>query len=461
MALKGFLVGSILTTGMVAGGLSIVAARHLPTVHPNVYVGTVSVGGLTADEAERKLRVWWETEKTLKLAVHVPGSSIELPDQTPGQLGVTLDDVASVARLPMDDLADDVKNVVDPSASRQVFPVDFKNNGADLKPLAALIRSKLPTVTQARAVYEDGQILLRHEVPPEELDTSQVPDATMKVLPDGTSVELPMKTGARRVPDQDLDQITDVVSQFSTNFPAYNRPRCSNIRLASSKLRGIILMPGDRLSFNGTVGRRTLKRGFKLAGIYKNGKHDVGIGGGICQVSTTLYNACLLADLKICQRSNHSLPVPYVPLGRDATVDYGALDLIVQNEGTTPVAIDSHYQTGRLTFRVLGKKDPTMTVKIVQAHARSWDPTVSTVIDHTLRPGTRRVVEKGSWGHSVTTYRLLYKDGQLLHRELLGHSTYGMQKRVVAYNPAVKALPKLVTPGIPQTGATPPPSAGG
>jgi vancomycin resistance protein YoaR len=352
----------------------------------------------------------------------------------------------------MDDLTDDVKNVVTDLPAKQSFPVLFKANRADLKPLAAAVKAALPLPVAAKVVYEDGQILVRHEVVPEELDTDQVPLSTMKVLPDGASVDLPMRTGTKQVPDEALDKVTDVVSSFSTRFPAYNHPRCSNIRLASSKLRGVILMPGDKFSFNGTVGRRTLRAGFKLAGVYKNGKHDVGIGGGICQVSTTLYNACLLADLKICQRSNHSLPVPYVPLGRDATVDYGDLDLIAQNTYDTPVAIDSHYETGRLTFRILGKKDPSISVKIIQAHPRSWDASVQTVVDHSLKPGTKRVVEKGSNGHSVTTYRLVFKDGQLIRRELLSHSTYGQQKRVIAYNPSAVVPSQAVGAVAPKIG---------
>jgi vancomycin resistance protein YoaR len=322
----------------------------------------------------------------------------------------------------------------------------FKPNGADLHELAELYRKSSKPARQAKVVFQDGQILKTEEVPARDLDTSQVPASVIKVLPEGDSVDLPLRGAGPRVPKDELDKINDVVGEFSTRFPTWNTPRCWNIRLASSKLRGIILMPGEKLSFNGTVGRRTLRRGFRLAGVYKNGKHDVGIGGGICQVSTTLYNACLLSDLRIRQRSNHSLPVPYVPLGRDATVDYGDLDLVVQNSFSTPVAIDSQYEPGHLTFRVLGQKDPTLSVKIVRTGMRSWNPGVKLVVDRTLKPGKKRMVLKGNLGHSVATYRLVFKDGALQSRELLGRSTYGAHAWIMAYNPAPKAAPRTGPP---------------
>ena len=249
--------------------------------------------------------------------------------------------------------------------------------------------------------------------------------------------------------------MTDLVAEYTTRFPTSNRPRCANIKLASSKLNGVLVMPGERLSFNGTVGERTLRGGFQLAGVYKQGKHDVGVGGGICQVSTTLYNASLFANLRIRQRSNHSLPVAYVPLGRDATVDYGSLDLVVENTTKAPIAVVNTYVPGRLTFRILGRKDPGLTVKIVQEGQRSWDMPVETHLDRSLPVGARRIVEPGSRGHAVQTFRLVYENGKLVRRQSLGRSTYGGGTEVVAVGPA---KPKAPT-AAPATTAVAPPVA--
>ena len=215
--------------------------------------------------------------------------------------------------------------------------------------------------------------------------------------------------------------------------------RYSNIRLASSKLNGLVLLPGERVSFNDTVGRRTEKGGFKLAGVYKNGKHDVDVGGGICQVSTTLYNAALLADLKIVQRHNHSMPVPYVPLGQDATVDYGALDLQIQNNSTSPIAISSEYHPGKLTFRILGRKDPGLRVKILSDGKQRWDAGTLVVVDPALAPGQKKVVDKGASGQSIKTYRVVYRDGREIRKESLGLSYYKGGQKVIAVGQAAVA----------------------
>lgn len=461
--MKKLVYGSLATLAAVAAGLSIVAARRLPTIRANTYVGPVAVGGMTKEDAARQIRTWWESQKLKKLEFHLPNTSKSLQPRTPGSLGIVIDDQATVAALPISDLASDVEGIAHVGGEKMsVLPV-FKSVSFDLGPFGAEVRKLEPPAQPASAVLQDGQIVKTRESGSESIDRAKLLPAVAKAITQNEPVEVPLTSAIKRVPDSELDKITEVVSEFSTHFPASNRPRCSNIKLASSKLRGIVLLPGERMSFNGTVGRRTLRAGFQVAGVYKNGKHDVGIGGGICQVSTTLYNASLFADLKIKQRSNHSLPVAYVPLGRDATVDYGSLDLVIENSYTTPIAIDSHYTPGKLTFRVLGKKDPSLTVKIQQSEVESWDPDISTVVDHRLRPGSRRVIEPGHVGHAVSTFRLVYKDGTLVRRERLGRCTYGGQTRIVAFNPAAprpKVMPSLVPapPGVP---AQPPTSLGG
>ncbi len=169
-----------------------------------------------------------------------------------------------------------------------------------------------------------------------------------------------------------------------------------------------------------------------MAGVYKKGKHDVDVGGGICQVSTTLYNAALFANLKILQRHNHSMPVPYVPPGQDATVDYGALDLAIENNTASSIAICSEYHPGRLTFRILGKRDPGMKVKIESTGKQRWDPGTQLISDPTLPAGQKKVIDKGAAGESVKTYRVVYREGKEVRRESLGTSYYKGGQKIVA-----------------------------
>jgi len=427
--MKKIVFGLIAVTGGACCFMTISGAAPEDTIRPNTKVGPIDVGGLTPDQAAKNLRIWWESEKLIRLKVSAPVKNLVLPDAKPGELGVTLDDQASVSTLPIGS-----GNSEDGLA--QSFPLIFKLNGEPLTQLKTAVSRHPAGDSFARAFFKKGAIYRHPEVTGAELDVEALPALVGKaVLEDGT-VTLPLREGAKHVTDEQLKKIKDVVAQFSTRFSARNRPRSANIKLAASKIDGLVLLPGEKFSFNGTVGKRTAQAGFQLAGVYKNGQHDTGIGGGICQVSTTLYNSALLANLKVRSRSNHSLPVPYVPLGRDATVDYGNLDLVFENTYNTPIALATKYSPGRLTFWILGQKQTGLVVKVEGEGLRSWSVPQKQVTDATLPVGKTRVVRPGSIGQSVRTYRLVFQNGKLVKKEPLGFSQYGGDSKIVAVGTA-------------------------
>jgi len=246
---------------------------------------------------------------------------------------------------------------------------------------------------------------------------------------------LPLYREKPRYPSEALNEITDVISEFTTSFKTSQANRSDNIALAASKLNGKILMPGEKLSFNEAVGKRLRSEGFKLAPVYVEGRHEQGLGGGICQVCTTLYNSVLFANLEILKRQNHSMPVPYVPIGRDATVNWGSIDLVFRNSYKTPIAIVSEVKNGKLTFRILGKKDPTISVAIITTDHASWGNGVRYVFDPSLPPGKKKVIEKGSIGRRCITWRIVRANGKEIKREKLGVSVYKAYPRIIAYGP--------------------------
>lgn len=426
------LLGIIL---VAAGSLAIMAFRFQEVIKPNTYVGIVYVGGLSREEAAKKLRIWWESEKMREMTVRVENSRTSPMTLRLSRLGVKLDDQASVAELPMDSFTDSTtRSIQGSNEPRKQYEVKFTKIAGDYKVLQDYVKSAIGDPRPARVKFEAGQIIREPEVGGYALDETKLSDAVLSALQGQGEVTLPITEASKQIPDDQLAQISDVMAEFSTRFPTSQVSRCSNLKLAASKLNGTIIMPGETFSFNGTVGQRTLKAGFKLAGVYSNGRHDTGIGGGICQVSTTLYNAVLFSNLKVVERTNHSMPVAYVPVGRDATVDWGTKDFRFENTTGAPIAISSEYQPGKLTFRILGKKDPTLEVKIVSEGHRSWGRGVKYVHDGSLAPGKTKVVEKGSSGHAVQTYRLVYKNGALVERQPLGTSHYGGGVRIIARN---------------------------
>lgn len=130
-----------------------------------------------------------------------------------------------------------------------------------------------------------------------------------------------------------------VLGRYKTIFHPGEKSRTVNLKLAAAAINGQVILPGKTFSFNKTVGPRTRERGYLEATIFVSGKKEQGMGGGICQVSSTLYNAVLNSKLRVVERHTHSLPVTYVPTGRDATVSYGYLDFRFQNNGKRPVKI--------------------------------------------------------------------------------------------------------------------------
>jgi vancomycin resistance protein YoaR len=417
-------------------------------------VGVVDVGGLSVLEAQKKVRLWWEGQRSEKLTLMLKDKTLP-KTYTPGELGVVIDDLASIAQVPIDGVVG--QYVTSPEGEKYVFK--FKAVAVDMKPLNASVKEIYGEPEPAKVKFVQGKIQLIPEKTRFKLDEQKLQDAIIKSIMDDRIVQLPLVEEPKRITDEMLKEVTDVMAQFKTNFSAGNRPRSSNIRLASSKINGTVLLPGEQFSFNGVVGRRTVAAGFKEAGVFINGRHDTGVGGGICQVSTTLYNASLFANLKIVKRSNHSLPVPYVPVGRDATVNYGAQDLVVENNTKTPIVLVNEYTPGTLTFRILGKREPGQEVKITSSRQRTWSSKgVIRQYDPSLPAGSTRVKEGGSMGRSLQTYRTVYKNGVKVATEPLGTSYYPGGPTVIAFGPKARPKPKAVAP---TTTTTTPPATGG
>ncbi len=416
-------------------------------IRPGSLFNGIDLGGKTKEEAQRTVRIWWESARLEKVQVQL-GDRSATEELTPGQLGVGVDDVATVEQMQTVNL---FGQMMPQEETKTTYAPKFKKLEVNLRPILKRLEANQPKPAPARIRFEKGTIFRTPEQVGFKVDDSTVFDRVVESLADDRVARLDVEEAPKKIPDEMLKSVTDVVVSYSTTFSAGNRPRSSNIKLAASKLDGVLLLPGERVSYNETVGRRTLAAGFKEAGVYLNGRHDTGVGGGICQVSTTLYNAALLSNLKIVQRQNHSMPVPYVPLGRDATVDYGNIDLVIENNTDGLIAISSQYTPGMLTFRVLGKKVEGREIKIVSDGHKSWGRGEKVSLNRSLAPGSRKVVEKGSMGHSCNTYRLVYENGTIVKREPLGRSYYNGAVRIIEVGPPAAATP---APAMP-------PSAGG
>jgi len=224
--------------------------------------------------------------------------------------------------------------------------------------------------------------------------------------------------------------IKELLISFTTKFDAGNVPRSSNIRLAASIIDGTLLPPGATFSFNDIVGKRTEERGFKEAGVYINGKVDTGIGGGICQVSTTLYNAVLLVDLQVIERSNHSLTVPYVPLSRDAAVSWGSQDLKFSNNTVNHILVKTKTTRDSITFELYSTKT-NKTVELISTTLSKNKAPIQYIDDVAAFIGSEAVVEKGHDGYLSQLIKNVYVDGVKISTELVSKDRYLSEVKII------------------------------
>ncbi len=239
----------------------------------------------------------------------------------------------------------------------------------------------------------------------------------------------------------------DTLSTFSTYFTTLtenNYNRGINIGISANSIDGTILLPGEKFSFNEVVGPRTAKKGYRIAHIYVDGQIKDGTGGGICQVSTTLYNAALRANLEVEERHNHMFTVGYVPLGHDAAVSYGYADLVFTNTSSYPLRINAIVNpAGSITFSISCTNDyPDLRVKLATKTISTTPFTVVYVNDNTLPQGVEIVADKGLNGYVVDTYMKVYNGDELIKEEKLHRSTYQMYPRKIlrGYAPTIEII---------------------
>lgn len=272
----------------------------------------------------------------------------------------------------------------------------------------------------------DGQVHFAEHVTGVDFDVN----AAQKILDENKNntepYEIPVEiTEPEKTTQWFIDnKLSDSLGSFSTVYNAGNYERSHNVALAAQKINDLVLMPGEQFSFNGIVGQRSAQTGFKTAKVYQGGEIVDGIGGGICQVSTTLYNAVLYADLKIDYRTNHSMPVSYVPSGRDATVSYGSIDFKFSNNQGYPIKLKCSASNGKLTCSVYGIKLENKKVEITTRTVSTTPFTVKEVEDDTLPEGKRKIKQAGSGGSIVDTFKTVYINGESRGTNKISRSNY-------------------------------------
>ena len=231
-----------------------------------------------------------------------------------------------------------------------------------------------------------------------------IDDAKAMLKEDKDEYSIPLKVLYPSVTTNMLgtEAFPNLLSQYSTSYSTKNQKRTTNLRLAANKINGTVLMPGETFSYNKVVGERTIAAGYQEAPIYVSGKVVDGLGGGICQITTTLYNAVVYANLEIVERSNHQFVPSYAPASRDATVVYGSIDFKFKNNRNYPIKILCSVQNGIANFQIYGLKT---------------DNDYEVVISNRVTGTTSNAIYSEA-------YKILKQNGQVVSSSLLSQDVY-------------------------------------
>lgn len=243
----------------------------------------------------------------------------------------------------------------------------------------------------------------------------------------------PVKILYAKIKQDELKNINKNISSYSTNYKSISSSqRANNIELATKAINGTLIMPKEDFSFNETVGPRTAARGYQEAPVIIDNKVKLGLGGGICQVSGTLYNAILKANINATERLGHSFPTTYIPIGMDATVDYGNIDYKFKNTLDYPIYIEGIADGSKVTFNIYSNR--VLKNKIYNISSEVYEtvkPRERYIDDHTLPLGKTQIVQEGRVGYKVKVYRSTIKNGKVIKKELLYNDFYKPGERVL------------------------------
>lgn len=276
--------------------------------------------------------------------------------------------------------------------------------------------------------FNKGTVTFNQETVGNELniDTSLKKVENQIVKRNFSTIDLEVEYKKPHITVNDIKDINTVLGSYSTKFSTADKNRTYNINLACSKINGYILMPGDVFSMSKVLGAVNEETGYKEAPVIIKNQLTKGYGGGVCQVSSTLYNSVLLAGLDVTNRNPHSLTLPYIAPGRDATINGDTLDFKFMNNLDYPICINAGTEGGTLRIRIMGRKNKNAdTIKLRTQVIAYYEPQeAEVIIDNTLAYGQSVVEIKEKKGVRVVLYRETYRNGDLLFQEKISEDYY-------------------------------------
>lgn len=455
-----------------AGILSLGLFLSLPTttdaavLPPGITIGGFELGGMTKEEADQKLSEHVDQMGAQQITLTVGGSPVVT---TASELGFHWSNKEEVeeaaARYGGGNLLERYLEL----KSLQKQPVNMEvTTELDSQKISTFVEDKCtPFISpgkDATISREGDQFLVTESENGIEVDmdaTKAALDEALKAgLAEPITVAAVVKESQPLRTTEALSTITDVLGTFSTGFNGGNVSRSTNLRNGALKANGCVLMPGEVFSAYEWMAPFTHANGYASAASYENGRVVDTVGGGACQLCTTLYNAALRAEVEITQRQNHSMIVTYVKPSEDAAIAGTFKDLKFKNNYTTPIYIEGNVTGGTLTFTIYGKETraANRTIKFVSETLGTIDPGAPTMkVDHSLSPGAKVREQSAHVGKRSRLWKYVYVDGVETEKEILHTDAYMASKAVYRVGPEAAPAPVPDPTPAPEPVPTPTP----
>ncbi len=421
-----------------------------------IFVGDFSLGGMTETEAEEMIQTYMKSQEKRRVHLGVDGSPVEV---TAGELGFYWKNPDAVKEAAGHVMGGNLIQRYMELKDLEKTPVHIDlETGVEEEKIAALIQERctdmLPEPQNATISRVDGAFQITPGVTGKTVDagaTKQVLDRELAKVQEGDlEADAVIILTEPAVKEGDLASIQDVLGTFSTDFSSSGASRSANLSNGASKINGHVLMPGETLSGYECMHPFTIANGYRTAAAYENGQVVDSIGGGVCQIATTLYNAALRAELEITQRQNHSMIVGYVRPSMDAAIAGTYKDIKITNNYSTPIYVEGGTSGRTLTFTIYGKetRPANRKVEYVSETLRVVDPGAPTErVDASMAPGTRRQVQSAHRGLKSRLWKVVSVDGNETERTLLNEDTYNASKAIVLVGPPAPVQP-VVDPSL-------------
>lgn len=434
---------AIVTALVSAAAITVKASENDGIIPENVYIEDIAVGGMTAEEAEEAVEAYIAENEDAEFTLNADENSVTASVNELGVEWANTDVVEdAVNYTKTGNLLERYKAKKDLEKEKKIFTISYK---VDEDTAKDFLENKAEELNQEAVDYglkrEGGEFQIVDGQEGIEVDKAASVEAMQEYFASewkggDASIELTAEVVKPKGTKEELAKVQDKMGGFSTNYSSSTSGRAANIKHAVGLIDGTVLYPGDEFSVFDTIGPLTGSNGYSLAGSYVDGEIVDSYGGGVCQVSTTLYNAVILAELEITERSPHSMEVSYVPASMDAAIATDVKDMKFKNNTDAPIYIEGYCKDGNMYFNVFGEdtreegREVSYVSEIISQEAPTiaFEPTNEAI-------GIYREKQGAHIGKSARLWKIVTIDGVEVSREIFNTSRY-------------KSSPKIMEVGI-------------